>query len=731
MAIIVFSKPVAFPIAPLRELLEKHLPLYRWQVGEEDRGGPKQMGSFADNSVIAGRSGSTVVMTRFKPQIAIVPEAPVEHEWHVRVDRPTTDDQATADRALLIICMTMMMLDETMAHCQLSPGGNWLTGADLLRVFKLVLQGESIDLAAGLGRPSRAAAASGDEPHSRALQPTDPSVTMPGSELTALVVLADRHLPVDRASLLRMARDIDPDGGWRVEEHRGQAVLVGRGTLVGVLDMGVPLPDSCFSGAWTRSHWFAGDRRAVEGHVRHITVKSTLDTRRADYETVRQVAKIITLAACWIARQPGALAIVNLDVGTIFEAAMGRTFLGHLGRDELAVALWTWTKPESLVDGDVSLSTSGLLPFVGHELETWNAPLDCAVMAERFGDLIRYLLTSGPVIGDGDSAGTTADDQSIRCFLGPSRAARPAPVQALVLEVETPTVAAPRPDLPDVDRDRPAPTASPFDAYRAPAVPSAASPAIASLLGNRIADGGNGAGLLPTPPKAAPAPVDDDRESPTLTAIVAMTRLGRYPVAVLEDMLGENFPDFRWDVDRDAPENRDRIIIGRRGGLRVTARFQARAETLPLAIPAPPHQYHLRLIVDARGDRALARAVALVVCCCLIISIDGDAHFQLSADRNWLSHDDAMSGVMAPKFGRDIADFDRVFGKLPATFAGPRPDFPGAHPPATDGFEIGYLGIAATGGNRFVKAGERASVATEAPATPPTPRRFGFGRKGL
>lgn len=505
MAIVVFSKPVAFPIAPLRELLDKHLPLYRWQVGEQDNGGAKQMGSFADNSIISGRSKSTVIFTELKPMVAQAPEAPVPHEWYVRIGAPTTEERGVADRLTLIICMTIMILDEDHAHCQLHPGGNWLTPQELLRAFKLVLNGETLDLAAGFGKPSRGKAP-GATPHPSALQAADPKVDQPGSELSALVVLADRHLPVDRASLERMARDVDPDGEWRAEESRGQTILLGRGTLVGVLDFAEPLPAQYFAGNWNRSHWFKGDRQAVERHARHITIKSMLNTRKADYVTVRQVAKIITLVACWIARQPGALAIVNLDVGTNFEAAMGRTFLGHLGRDELSVALWTWTKPDSMTDGDVSLSTSGLLPFVGHELETWHAPIDYAVMVEQFGDLIRYLLDSGPVIGHGDSAGRHAGDQSIRCFLGPSRADRPQPVQALFLEVETPDVAAPRPDLPVTGGDSAVMARDMIDGALRQMIQSSGSPAMAKVLGDVLAQRG-GAPVQATPPATAPGPM--------------------------------------------------------------------------------------------------------------------------------------------------------------------------------------------------------------------------------
>ena len=104
------------------------------------------------------------------------------------------------------------------------------------------------------------------------------------------------------------------------------------------------------------------------------------------------------------------------------------------------------------------------MPFLGHEIEVWNAPLSAEEVREKTSDLIIYLLDKGPTIGHGDSAGRTSDDQSIRCFLGPSRAERPAPVQALFLEFGETGEIQPRPDLPVPAETQPAfPVGDPAD----------------------------------------------------------------------------------------------------------------------------------------------------------------------------------------------------------------------------------------------------------------------------
>jgi hypothetical protein len=199
--------------------------------------------------------------------------------------------------------------------------------------------------------------------------------------------------------------------------------------------------------------------------------------------------------------------VLNLTIGTIFEPVMVGNFLSILGRDQLPIPLWTFTAPHSLEDGDVSLSTSGLTPFLGHELEVWNAPLPRTAVQDRLSNLIIYLLDRGPVIGHGDTAGYVEGERAIRCFLGPSRAERAAPVQALFLEFEAPPVTQPRPDLPQT----PPPAGDPDSANLASevidealraAIERSSSPGLRKILGDIRQE--RSGGTVDAPP-AAPA----------------------------------------------------------------------------------------------------------------------------------------------------------------------------------------------------------------------------------
>ena len=57
--------------------------------------------------------------------------------------------------------------------------------------------------------------------------------------LPHLLLLLDRAPRFDDADLLRIVRELDPDGDWRFDRMNGQAALIGRGTIVGALDLEV------------------------------------------------------------------------------------------------------------------------------------------------------------------------------------------------------------------------------------------------------------------------------------------------------------------------------------------------------------------------------------------------------------------------------------------------------------------------------------------------------------
>ena len=162
MAIITFSRatpfPTAlFPTAALREQLVTHLPGYKWQCGENDRGSETDIARFHEHMLISGRSFEAIIFTELHAVDAVMPGAAPLHLWHLNVGAPTTEFAHIADRTTLVICMTLMIVDEQDSRCQLYPGGSWFTAQELSELLGHVIAGEPLSMAAGSAPPDVAA----------------------------------------------------------------------------------------------------------------------------------------------------------------------------------------------------------------------------------------------------------------------------------------------------------------------------------------------------------------------------------------------------------------------------------------------------------------------------------------------------------------------------------------------------------------------------------------------
>ncbi len=311
----------------------------------------------------------------------------------------------------------------------------------------------------------------------------------------------------------------------------------------------------------------------------------------------------------------------------------------------------------------------------------WNAPGEPQWVADKMSGILNYLLRVGPIVRDGESFGEEPGDRSIRGFFGTTKAQRYDPtVKVLMLEFDAPGAAKPRPD--ELPPERPAEPA--------------------------------------TSPASGDPPVD-------LISLVVLTRPTTFPSNIIREMLERAFPSTTWTIVPGSGTT-PHLIEGSGDEGKVVAFVSAYGLTIPPDLLPPPHRLHLMVHVGTHGDLALARRVSLVLCSCLIISLDKDAHFQLSADGNWLSHDDALTGVSVPCHTKDIGDFDRVFGTAPEQFRD-AVNPADAYPPAPDDHFKLYRPIGASGG-RAVGAGQRRALDEKRPPDPPpaTPRPI-FGRK--
>lgn len=477
---ILFSQQVAFPIGPLRAALSRYCDGYSWRCGEDDDKSADQAGRYGRAEIVMGRSGADMVMVTLTPRYeTLSPPAP-PHDWVLEVGNPTTDDARLSDRLLGIICSHVMMPDLDRAFCQLTPNGPWLRAAELIDAMDDVLRGMPLsEIAGGMAMPGTSGRyagmapeqamimASTDETIARILhekgmgsiadgmgltQPPPFAGELPQStKLPTLALLSTSPLFIDWAKTAEMLQAIDKDGDWQVApDGPTSGRLTGRGAVVTISCAPQPLPAYMMTQGLAREHFLTAEMRAnVMRHRAWTAFEIALDTDAAGFIATRQTAKAVAMAMAPLAANPSCVGMFNAGLGVARPAERVRDSIAALMDDEVPIGVWIWAAPDSPVTDAVSISTSGMRPFVGYEVECWNAPGTIAEAGERLNGVLRYLLINGPVINHGDTIGIDSGDKSTRCFHGVSNAQRAEEdVPALLLEFDNRGGVKPRADAP-------------------------------------------------------------------------------------------------------------------------------------------------------------------------------------------------------------------------------------------------------------------------------------------
>ena len=524
MAIILLGADGIFPAGALRACLQSHLPEWRWTCGEEDDGVAGRILPWRASQFIRGRaldhSAPVYVELRWQDRPLAGRQAPM-HSAHVTVGQPTTEDARLADQIIALIASALLDAQHGHGWAQLAEGGSWLRAEEATRLTRLVIGGEPLSIAAGLGKPAsdtgndtasttdpagpqlanlpfddlppaQRSAALGVDTLALAgverafaevlasdatlapLRDAVPFATPPAyahespsaGRLPTLVLLFTRPPQIDWAALGEGLRLADPAGDWSVQGADGAGEARGVDAALRLCTQATPMPAWLVEPALDRSFWVRGGD-ALSDLRRHrvtLTITPVINCAAAGPDATRAVAKAMVMALALLARNGPCAGVYNAATAAIFTAEDLDRLVAPLGMGEVSIPLFIWTAFHATAKDAVSLSTAGMMPFIGMEVEAWNAPGDLDYVGEKLNGVLRYLLLNGPVIAHGDSIGESEGDYSLRCFLGDSRAERPytpgAPVPALLLEFAGPAARPPQPDRP-VSMAAPAPAAPP------------------------------------------------------------------------------------------------------------------------------------------------------------------------------------------------------------------------------------------------------------------------------
>lgn len=430
MAIILYNKAGMLPAGRLRAVLAQALPTRRWICGENDDGTPGLTVALRGHLLICGRGEGAPLFVELRC-IDAPCEAPGQslppHGGHILLHAPTTEHRDEADLVTALVAEALMSPDAGGTWCRLTPDGGWLAAAAMEDLLTRIRSGETLAAAAALpGLPGRAAPRPAVPAFHHELPRTD--------HLPTLLVLGSAGMALttpDWATISEGAAYCDPGGNWRIEPRGdGGALLIGRGGRIIVTPHDRPIPADWLDQAVERSFWLGeGQAQTLRTHAACMTIGCDIDTTSAGALATRQIAKVMAMVMLLLGQgleTAGHLVgLGNLAHALLFPARHMATFAQALSDDEVPVQLFIATAFHATTPGAVSLSTAGLMPFVGSEVEAWNAPGDVTLVGERLGNVLRYLLIEGPVLRHGDTLGHSTGDRAMRVLTGPSRAQRP------------------------------------------------------------------------------------------------------------------------------------------------------------------------------------------------------------------------------------------------------------------------------------------------------------------
>ena len=262
--------------------------------------------------------------------------------------------------------------------------------------------------------------------------------------LPTLVALCDQLPVVEWDILAQGLARLDPAGDWSWRGNDAGGIAQGRDCAIHIACEPQPIPAYLVEPAIHRAHWLkpGAGLRALRRHRGHVAITCDLDCATAGPDATRRAAKAMTLAVAVLTKTGALAGVLNAATATLFTADQLARLTAPLATNEVPIQLFVHTVFHTCQTDAISLSTAGMIPFIGREIEAWNAPGDLGFVGEKLSGVLRYLLIHGPVVGHGDTIGVTEGDRTTRCFMGNSRAERPyargAVVPAIMLELAGP-----------------------------------------------------------------------------------------------------------------------------------------------------------------------------------------------------------------------------------------------------------------------------------------------------
>lgn len=155
MAIMLFSAPVDLPAGLLARSLAKHLPAWRWQVGDVFGTGDELL-PLVRKQVILGRNGEELVFCTIEPleHQPLTGEGLPPHRYHLQIGQPTTEDRFLGLSLSLLVAAGLVEGGTRGVWLDIGETGNWLPASEMEAAIARIGSRFDIGELLMMGRPT-------------------------------------------------------------------------------------------------------------------------------------------------------------------------------------------------------------------------------------------------------------------------------------------------------------------------------------------------------------------------------------------------------------------------------------------------------------------------------------------------------------------------------------------------------------------------------------------------
>ena len=194
--------------------------------------------------------------------------------------------------------------------------------------------------------------------------------------------------------------------------HDSMLIMMGKDVLT-VIPVDRPMPSGAMDFAARRTIFWPNAKPELARHQGHVIVSKMLGG--LGNKTSLDQARDVAMACAAISSIVPTIGIYWTAAEMVWPASVFREATAELMKGRVPIEAWLhlgfMRAPMDPTPNAIACITTGLMPFIGREIELMPTSLQPAQIAERLYGLARYLIDKGQILKDGETVGLSPTEK--------------------------------------------------------------------------------------------------------------------------------------------------------------------------------------------------------------------------------------------------------------------------------------------------------------------------------